>query len=69
MCKDQWFKHSTYCPEWTGLLYGTLIRFLCSDSRDERPRVVRVYYPLQACQFFIIDWFLMFVNQTQVGAT
>ena len=24
-----------------------------------------IYYPLQV---FIIDWFLMFVNQTQVGA-
>ena len=27
------------------------------------PRVVRIYYPLQV---FITDWFLMFVNQTQV---
>ena len=32
---------------------------------DDRTRVVRVYYPLQ---IFIIDWVLMFVNQTQVGA-
>ena len=32
---------------------------------DDQTRVVRVYYPLQE---FIIDWLLMFVNQTQVGA-
>ena len=33
--------------------------------RDDRTRVVWVYYPLQV---FIIDWLLMFVNQTQEGA-
>ena len=33
--------------------------------RDDRTRVVRDYYPLQ---IVIIDWLLMFVNQTQVGA-
>ena len=32
---------------------------------DDRTRVVWVYYPLQV---FIIDWLLMFVNQTQEGA-
>ena len=30
--------------------------------RDDRTRVVRVYYPLQ---IVIIDWLLMFVNQTK----
>ena len=54
---------ANYCPKWTELWYGTLVRFFCSNS--DRPRVVRVYYPLQV---FIIDWFLMFVNQTQVRA-
>ena len=34
--------------------------------RDDQPRVVQVYYPLQV---FIIDWLLMFVNQTQVEPT
>ena len=33
--------------------------------RDDRPSLVRAYYPLHV---FIIDWLLMFVNQTQVGA-
>ena len=33
--------------------------------RDDRTRVVWVYYPLQV---FIVDWLLMFVNQTQEGA-
>ena len=32
---------------------------------DDPTRVVRVYYPFQV---FIIDWLLIFVNQTQVGA-
>ena len=32
---------------------------------DDRTRIVQVYYPLQ---IFIIDWLLMFVNQTQLGA-
>ena len=37
---------------------------LVRDDHDDRIRVVRVYYPLQV---FIIDWFIMFVNQTQMG--
>ena len=44
-----------------------MVQHACSIPlfRDDRTRVVRVYYPLQE---FIIDWLLMFVNQTQVGA-
>ena len=52
-----------YSSEWTGLWCGTLVRFLCSKMTE--PWVVRVYYPLQ---IFLIDWLLMSVNQTQVGA-
>ena len=34
---------------------------LFRDDHDDQTRVVRVYYPVQV---FIIDWFIMFVNQT-----
>ena len=33
--------------------------------REDRTSVVQVYYPFQV---FTIDWLLMFVNQTLVGA-
>ena len=39
------------------------VRFLCSEMTEPG---LRVYHPLQV---FIIDWLLMIVNQTQVGAT
>ena len=47
-----------------GLRFG-MARLFDSLFRDDRTRIVPVYYPLQV---FIIDWLLMFVNQTQVGA-
>ena len=65
LCTDKGLMvQAQYCPEWTEIWY---IWHTCLIPlfRDDRPTVVRVYYPLQV---FIIDWLLMFVNQTQVGA-
>ena len=58
---DQWFQHST---DLNGLNYGIALKF---DSFVPKwtESELRVYHPLQV---FIIDWLLMFVNQTQVGA-
>ena len=53
-----------YCSEWTELWYGTFQGSI-PLFQDNWTRVVRVYYPLL---LFIIDWILMFVKQTQVGA-
>ena len=39
------------------------VRFLCSEMTEPE---LRVYHPVQV---FIIDWLLIIVNQTQVGAT
>ena len=54
-----------YCSEWTELWYDTLQGSI-PLFRDDRTRVARVYHPFQV---FIIDWLLIIVNQTQVGAT
>ena len=53
--------------QWTELWYGTLQGLipLFWDDQTHEPEL-RVYHPLQV---FIIDWLLMIVNQTQVGAT
>ena len=64
LCTDKGsMVQAQYCSEWTELWNGTHVRFFF--LWDEPTRVVRVYYPLRV---FIIDWLLMFVNQTQVGA-
>ena len=55
-----------YCSERIELRYGTFQGSI-PLFRDDRIRVVHVYYPLQVLGLFI-DWLLMFVNQTQVGA-
>ena len=39
------------------------VRFLCSEMTESE---LGVYHPLEV---FIIDWLLIIVNQTQVGAT
>ena len=54
-----------YCSEWTELWYSMLHGSipLFQDTEPE----LRVYCPLQHVQVFIIDWLLIFVNQTQVG--
>ena len=51
------------CSEWNELWYGTLqVSILCSEMNG--PELCE-FIPFQ---IFIIDWFLMSVNQTQVGA-
>ena len=47
------------CSEWTELWFGTLQGSI-PLFRDDRTRIVRVYYPLQV---FIIDWLLILVNR------
>ena len=64
LCTDKGsMVQAQYCSEWIELWYGTLVRFLCLEMTELR--VVQVFYPLKV---FIIDWLLMFVNETQVGA-
>ena len=65
LCTDKGSKVlAQYCSEWTELWYG-MLQGLIPLLQDDRTRVVRVYCHLHIC---IIDWLLMFVNQTQVGA-
>ena len=60
--KDQWFKHTTVL---NGLSYGMaqVFRLFCSGMTE--PGLCEFYYRLHKVT---IDWLLMFVNQTQVGA-
>ena len=62
LCTDKGsMAQAQYSP---GLSYGMAT---CSIPLfpDDRTRVVQVNYPFQ---IFVIDWLLMLVNQTQVGA-
>ena len=52
---------SVFWMDWVMVWHACSIPLLWDDPTQ----VVRVYYPRQV---FIIDWLLMFLNQTQVGA-
>ena len=62
LCKDKGSMiRAQYCSKLTGIWYDRLVQFLCSEITE----LESIYYPFEV---FIIDWLLMFANQTQVRA-